>query len=510
MLMENCETGSQLRKAISHVFGRNKMCTRQIPDYVWVHYCRKHYQRVRYRNVQKYAELQIDMVIKQVYRVQAWSRQNAAQNKAGQLTAWQLMARKREKMRLENAASPQEAGCKRFHSVCIAGDQKIGDGAEGCAEPERKKGSTMPNEIPPWLHEKCGQLYNTEQVLEMLREIERQIKSAELVHIPDIEVLPQLTTDPAEESRQKYKRRSQTTVTSHNNAPTFEMHYTTGGVTDFRPIMNYSNTCYPGTGHPAYPSPWTNPSAAAGPAYRPGNPYAGAGAGYMASNLRSAEWPDSRPESLHETHSLDHRNRQGYHGYSNTPPHGQPSLLPTGSYGDSPFVSSFSTDRPLLPVQHSDPFHHARTQSDYTTYRAGNGPLPGLVPYLHENSTAMTTYEHQLQRSSQAWSNVDMLSAPPYSSAVQHQPYHQSDYSTPDTSALPNMGTPLIARSGFEDQASSRYPYPGRAAGRIEPTALPSLHPSDYNHGSDLPKTKDSSQGNGNLPTISLGPPKKL
>ncbi|KAK8128824.1 NADH-ubiquinone oxidoreductase 49 kDa subunit [Apiospora sp. TS-2023a] len=41
MYMESCDTGSQPRKAISHIFGRNKLCTRMIPDQVWVHFCRK-------------------------------------------------------------------------------------------------------------------------------------------------------------------------------------------------------------------------------------------------------------------------------------------------------------------------------------------------------------------------------------------------------------------------------------------------------------------------------------
>jgi hypothetical protein len=280
MLMQNCTTGSQLRKAISHIFGRNKMCTRQIPDNVWVHYCRKHYQRVRYRNVQKYAELQIDMVMKQVLRVQAWSRQNVAQDKAGQLTAWQLMARKREQQRLENEASPKGAGCKRTHSQRIAGDHINGNAADAWAEPEpeRKKGSTMPNAVPPWLQAKCGQMYQTDQVLEILREIELRIKTEELQQIPDIELLPQLTTDPAEESRQKYKRRSQTIFAPHSRTPSFEMNpsgggngirhhtgypdaaYAPSGDNGFRSQTGYPNTAYAPTGdngfrsHAVYPS----------------------------------------------------------------------------------------------------------------------------------------------------------------------------------------------------------------------------------------------------------------
>ncbi|KAL4872424.1 hypothetical protein BDV12DRAFT_143145 [Aspergillus spectabilis] len=39
----------KLRKVITHIFGRNKACTKKIPKPIWVYWCRKHYQRARYR-----------------------------------------------------------------------------------------------------------------------------------------------------------------------------------------------------------------------------------------------------------------------------------------------------------------------------------------------------------------------------------------------------------------------------------------------------------------------------
>ena len=39
------------RKVISHVFGRNKTSTQQLPDDCWILWCRMHYQRNRYRDV---------------------------------------------------------------------------------------------------------------------------------------------------------------------------------------------------------------------------------------------------------------------------------------------------------------------------------------------------------------------------------------------------------------------------------------------------------------------------
>jgi len=37
------------RKIIAHIFGRNKNCTRGLPESAWVFWCRKHYQRGEYR-----------------------------------------------------------------------------------------------------------------------------------------------------------------------------------------------------------------------------------------------------------------------------------------------------------------------------------------------------------------------------------------------------------------------------------------------------------------------------
>ena len=37
------------RKVVSHIFGRNKACTRKLPENLWILWCRKHYQRFKYR-----------------------------------------------------------------------------------------------------------------------------------------------------------------------------------------------------------------------------------------------------------------------------------------------------------------------------------------------------------------------------------------------------------------------------------------------------------------------------
>ncbi|KAL3477726.1 hypothetical protein BJX99DRAFT_257098 [Aspergillus californicus] len=39
-----------LRKVVSHIFGRNKKVTKRIPVWIWEYWCRRHYQRTRYRS----------------------------------------------------------------------------------------------------------------------------------------------------------------------------------------------------------------------------------------------------------------------------------------------------------------------------------------------------------------------------------------------------------------------------------------------------------------------------
>ncbi len=61
------------RRVISHFFGRNKKETRGIPSSCWHCYCRKHYQRQRYRmDKPGFVELQMGMVRKTVENLRAW------------------------------------------------------------------------------------------------------------------------------------------------------------------------------------------------------------------------------------------------------------------------------------------------------------------------------------------------------------------------------------------------------------------------------------------------------
>jgi hypothetical protein len=168
MFVEDCQTGSQLRKAISHLFGRNKACTLRIPKQVWVYYCRKHYQRIRYRNAKTYPLNQMHLVKMQINRLQKWSDDNQHQGSGPYIKLWTLTLRKREQNRLYKEGGPADEGDD--------------DG------PETQNGSAAPE----WVIQRLGTGYTTEQMLEVAERLHQEIEDGILGQVPEIEFLPDI------------------------------------------------------------------------------------------------------------------------------------------------------------------------------------------------------------------------------------------------------------------------------------------------------------------------------
>lgn len=84
------------RKIVSHIFGRNKSQTRQIPDECFPMYCRKHYQRLKFRcgNNGTWIFMQIDLVRKQLDRMEKW----------GGVTSWNIVLSKLHQVEVQDAA----------------------------------------------------------------------------------------------------------------------------------------------------------------------------------------------------------------------------------------------------------------------------------------------------------------------------------------------------------------------------------------------------------------------
>ena len=76
------------RKVVSHIFGRNKACTRELPNNLWIFWCRKHYQRFKYRNEddQKWHTVQLGLVRQQLDAFEDW----------GEIRSWTIALRKAE------------------------------------------------------------------------------------------------------------------------------------------------------------------------------------------------------------------------------------------------------------------------------------------------------------------------------------------------------------------------------------------------------------------------------
>ena len=203
--MNNCETDSQLRKAISHVFGRNKLCTRKIVKHVWVYYCRKHYQRTRYRNGVEYPQRQIALVRMQIQRVQKWSDENKAQGHGSILLSWLLSIRKREKKRLERLA-----GKKRTFDEHDEDDD----------DSDSDDGGDVATHVPSWLQALVGKTFDSPGMLRLVDDIHNEINAGRLAQIPDIEILPNILEDKDKEkeggNKKTHKRRSTNTATNNH------------------------------------------------------------------------------------------------------------------------------------------------------------------------------------------------------------------------------------------------------------------------------------------------------
>ncbi|KAL2157074.1 hypothetical protein VTH06DRAFT_7049 [Thermothelomyces fergusii] len=192
------------RKSMSHVFGRNKNCTRSIPDNVWVWMCRKHYQRSRYRNDHEYCIKLAHFVELQVLRLEAWSNHNrdmgTAQN--GVVVDWSLAVRRRELDRL------RVSGQKRKTPE----DEEEDDGERDDDFPS----PPLPNEtsvVPTWILAQIGSGKSTREIQEIIARIFNELQDKTLMSFPDIEILPNITGERTRPKKNRTKPGNLATAT---------------------------------------------------------------------------------------------------------------------------------------------------------------------------------------------------------------------------------------------------------------------------------------------------------
>ncbi|KAI0107146.1 hypothetical protein GGR51DRAFT_516444 [Nemania sp. FL0031] len=203
-----CDTGSVLRKAISHIFGRNKVCTRMIPNHIWVHLCRKHYQRSRYRSGHDYAVRQCELVLQQIQRIHDWSEENKKQGKISINKGWKLDMRKREKKRVEETENKK----RRYSETDM--DENTSRGTK----------NNTATAVPTWLRLKCGEGYSTDEILEIMRRLQGEIQAKERAQMPDLEILPDIVPDSTEETKPRAPSKRPTThYTAHKRSKSYSM-----------------------------------------------------------------------------------------------------------------------------------------------------------------------------------------------------------------------------------------------------------------------------------------------
>lgn len=203
MFCEDCNTNSPPRKAISHIFGRNKVCTRIIPEHVWVHYCRKHYQRSRYREVDGYSQRQCFLVLWQIRRIHDWSEANKKSGRPLVVKDWTLTLRKREQKRVE-AKSKEIA-----HSETSNVDNSNNNQNPALPTALRDNAEMNGTAVPEWLRLKCRDGYTTEEIEALMLRLQEEIETLKLKQIPDLEILPNIPCNSTETARprQLNKRR---------------------------------------------------------------------------------------------------------------------------------------------------------------------------------------------------------------------------------------------------------------------------------------------------------------
>lgn len=222
MYIDDCDTDSPQRKAISHIFGRNKMCTRMIPEHLWVHLCRKHYQRCRYRDQNKWAKVQCDLVQLQIRRIHDWSLENQLTSNGIRLVGWSLTMRKREKVRREKAALAKR---KR---------DEDGDGDDnGPLDGGDSEYTSVQTQVPDWLVKHCDQDFDTQGILAIFNRLHQEVLDGRVgPQFPDIELLPNLvspddlpkTKKVVTNAPKKSHQRSQSMITTSSHESSFRDH----------------------------------------------------------------------------------------------------------------------------------------------------------------------------------------------------------------------------------------------------------------------------------------------
>ncbi|KAF4771845.1 hypothetical protein N7455_008241 [Penicillium solitum] len=176
--------GMHYRKVVSHVFGRNKAVTKLFPLGVWVHYCRKHYQRARYR-ADQWPFTQCDLLLESLSRMESWNG----------VESFELILRRRENMRVgrETEGEPTtETSSQEATPSASQGQDQDKSSSIAPRGPGRKHPTAIIAPVPDWLRQHVGHgksFREIRQIIELVRDHMVRLRNQEraqqqLNHIP--------------------------------------------------------------------------------------------------------------------------------------------------------------------------------------------------------------------------------------------------------------------------------------------------------------------------------------
>ncbi|CAI7605975.1 unnamed protein product [Penicillium glandicola] len=178
--------GMHYRKVVSHVFGRNKAVTKLFPLGVWVHYCRKHYQRARYR-ADQWPFTQCDLLLESLSRMENWDG----------VESFELILRRREQMRVgrETDGAPITDTSNQNETTPSASnpqDQDHNSSGIVTRSPGRRHPTAIIAPVPDWLRQHVGHgktFQEIRHIIELVRNHMVRLRNLEraqqqLSHIP--------------------------------------------------------------------------------------------------------------------------------------------------------------------------------------------------------------------------------------------------------------------------------------------------------------------------------------
>ena len=178
--------GMHYRKVVSHVFGRNKAVTKLFPLGVWVHYCRKHYQRARYR-ADQWPFTQCDLLLESLNRMENWDG----------VESFELILRRREQMRVgrETESAPNSGTSNQNNTTPSVGQNQDQDNKSSgtvTRPPGRKHPTAIIAPVPDWLRQHVGHgktFQEIRRIIELVRNHMVRLRNQEraqqqLNHLP--------------------------------------------------------------------------------------------------------------------------------------------------------------------------------------------------------------------------------------------------------------------------------------------------------------------------------------